>query len=625
MNMTYNFLTGLSRPVKRAILLSIDLSLMLFSLFGAFALKFGTAIPIDQIGNGWVLFPLLLLICAALSLLLKLPSIKLHAFDNSATIRIGICAVGLALVTLLLGKLIGLNVPPSVPVIMGISFFFAATSARQVGYVLLHSLHRAHDKSVPVAIYGAGAAGIQLALALRQAQEVRPVVFVDDNPALHGLMLAGHKVAPPAVLARLAARGRIKKVLVAIPSLSALQRRKVMATLANIPLEIQFLPSFVEMLNGNGIENNLRTVSPDALLGRDKVKLSGLGISMVYAGRAAMITGAGGSIGSELCRQLMGCGLSKIVLFEQSEYALYQIDQELRPVAQEMGVALVSRLGSVTDPARVKQVIAEEGVEIILHAAAYKHVPLVEGNELEGARNNVRGTQVVAEAACDMGVERFILISTDKAVRPTNVMGATKRMAELVVQDLQTRHPKTKLSMVRFGNVLGSSGSVLPLFQRQIQAGGPVTVTHAEVTRFFMTIPEAARLVLLAGAYAKGGDVFVLDMGKPMKIIDIARRMIELSGRSVKDANNPEGDIELVITGLRPGEKLFEELLLNAESLQVTLHEKILRAEEGSLSEIEVAAMLKELDAALRQGSRIRLRALLERRVEGYHQQSVMA
>ena len=336
-----------------------------------------------------------------------------------------------------------------------------------------------------------------------------------------------------------------------------------------------------------------------------------------------MVTGAGGSIGSELCRQLLDCKPARIVLFEQGELALYQIDRELRGRAAQAGIPVTTRLGSVTNKARVAAVLRDERVEIVLHAAAYKHVPLVEENELEGARNNVMGTQIVAEAAQLANVERFILVSTDKAVRPTNIMGATKRMAELVVQDLASRAQTTRYAMVRFGNVLGSSGSVLPLFQQQIEAGGPVTVTHPEVTRFFMTIPEAARLVLLAGAYARGGDVFVLDMGEPRRIIDIAKQMIYLAGRRVKDPATGEGDIAIEITGLRQGEKLYEELLIDDASLQATPHNKILRAQEARLSQIEVAAMLKELNASIDAGDAERLRALVSTRVDGYHHQEL--
>jgi FlaA1/EpsC-like NDP-sugar epimerase len=369
---------------------------------------------------------------------------------------------------------------------------------------------------------------------------------------------------------------------------------------------------------GNVGGDPFRLVSPDELLGRDKVELDTPEIARAYAGRVIMVTGAGGSIGSELCRQLLKCKPAHIILFEQSEFALYTIDRDLRDRANEVGIPITIRLGSITNMARVASVIADEGVNIILHAAAYKHVPMVEDNALEGARNNVLGTQVVADCARAAGIERMILISTDKAVRPTNVMGATKRMAELVVQNMQTRTQKTNFSMVRFGNVLGSSGSVLPLFQAQIIAGGPVTVTHEDVTRFFMTIPEAARLVLLAGAYATGGDVFVLDMGEPQKIIDIACKMIKLSGRTIKDPQTGEGDIAIEVTGLRPGEKLYEELLLDDDSLVGTPHPKILRAEEATLSKIEVVGMLKELQLCMEENSPHRLRKLMARCVDGY-------
>ncbi len=375
------------------------------------------------------------------------------------------------------------------------------------------------------------------------------------------------------------------------------------------------LPSYVDLISGRSAE--MKTVSPDALLGCDKVALDVPDIAKAYAGRVVMVTGAGGSIGAELCRQILDCGPARIVLFEQSEFALYNIDLELCAKAEATRIGVVARLGSVTNPLRVAAVMREEAVEIVLHAAAYKHVPLVEKNELEGARNNVLGTQIVAAAAQAAGVERFILVSTDKAVRPTNIMGATKRMAEMVVQDLALRSNGTRYSMVRFGNVLGSSGSVLPLFQDQIRMGGPVTVTHPEVTRYFMTIPEAARLVLLAGAYSTGGDLFVLDMGQPVRILDIARRMIELSGGRVRDESNPDG-IEIQITGLRPGEKLYEELLIDPANMIVTPHAKILRASEAGLSQIEVAGMLREIRSAIDDSDAARLRHGIEGFVSGY-------
>jgi len=405
-----------------------------------------------------------------------------------------------------------------------------------------------------------------------------------------------------------------------MPSISVEQQNKIVSSLSSLPVEVQILPSYSDMIARNGMIDSLHPVTPDELLGRDKVDLDIPEIAKTYAGRVVMVTGAGGSIGSELCRQLLSCRPAQIVLFEQGEYQLYSIDRDLSADALAAGIKLSRRLGSVINKASVTDAISEFNVEIILHAAAYKHVPLVEENELAGARNNVIGTQVVAEAAAKANIERFILLSTDKAVRPTNIMGATKRMAELVVQDIQTRSKRTKFSMVRFGNVLGSSGSVLPLFQKQIEAGGPVTVTHPEVTRFFMAIPESARLVLLAGAFAQGGDVFVLDMGKPQKIIDIARKMITLSGRKVvADEKNGDG-ISITFTGLRPGEKMYEELLLNDNSLLHTPHPKILRAQESMLSQIEVAAMLNEVKNAIAEGNKGKLRRLISERIDGYHQ-----
>ncbi len=617
----HSFLIHLSRSAKRAILFSVDMLLVLASLYAAFALRFGTPTPFEFIDRNWVLFPTLSLVYAVLALMLGLPRIKLNSFENNAVIRIGLCAVGMSLAAMLISYIFGLGAPRSVPLILGAAFFFGSTMARLLGYLFLYVLQNNNGIAVPVAVYGAGAAGIQLVSALRQSQEVKPIVFVDDNPALHGLLVAGLKVEPPDYLGTLAAKGKIERVLLAVPSASISRRDEVMKKLEDLPLEVQVLPSYVDMFAGNGLEDSFRTVSPDELLGRDKVDLNVPDIAKVYAGRVIMVTGAGGSIGSELCRQLINCGPAQIVLFEQNEFGLFEIDRELRPMAEKVGIGVLACLGSVTDKGRVLRVMKDEGVEIVLHAAAYKHVPLVEENELEGARNNVIGTQTIAEAAVELGLERFILISTDKAVRPTNIMGATKRMAELVVQDLQTRSPHTKLTMVRFGNVLGSSGSVLPLFQQQIEVGGPVTVTHAEITRFFMTIPEAARLVLLAAAYAKGGDVFVLDMGESMKIIDVAKRMIRLSGRTIRDKTNPHGDMEIVITGLRPGEKLYEELLIDDKNLRTTPHEKIMRAEENMLSQIEVAGMLKDLLDAISEGDREKLRNLIVARVDGYHQQ----
>ncbi|TKZ19346.1 polysaccharide biosynthesis protein [Shimia litoralis] len=610
----------LPRSAKHSIFLTVDTLLIPLSLFVAFALRYGTPWPVPMMQGSWVLFPIVTLLGTALICALKIQRIKLEGLENRAILRIATGATALMFMAMIVSYLLNLSAPRSVPIIMGTVFFLGSIGVRILGLAVLtrFAAHEADRK--PVAIFGAGAAGIQLAMALQRSKEARPVFFVDDNINLQGLMVAGLPVYKPSNLDELIEKRKIRQVLLAIPSISESRRNDLIKGLLSLNVEVKVLPSYIDMMSGNS-DGALKPVTPDALLGRDKVDLHAPEIAEAYANRVVMVTGAGGSIGSELCRQLLNCNPTRIVLFEQSEFALYSIDKELMQEASKRNIAVTARLGSVTNPQRVRGVIAEEGVEIILHAAAYKHVPLVEDNELEGVRNNVIGTQVVADAARHAGIERFILVSTDKAVRPTNVMGATKRMAELVIQDLATRSDTTRYAMVRFGNVLGSSGSVLPLFQKQLSAGGPLTVTHPEVTRFFMTIPEAARLVLLAGAYAQGGDVFVLDMGQPQKISDIARQMITLSGRSVKDPSTGVGDIEIVYTGLRPGEKLYEELLIDDDSLRATPHPKIMRAEENMLSQIEVASMVRDIHTCLDDASANRLRDLIANRVEGYHKQ----
>lgn len=608
-------LSTMSRRQKRFMFLAFDSGIVPVALFLAFSLRFGNAVPTPQLLGSLPLFGVMTLLGPVLVVVFRLPWIKLTALDITALSRIAAAAGVLGVAAMSASYLLDLGAPRSVPIIFGAMFFGLSVVGRTVVYLLLQGPWGA-SQGVPVAIYGAGAAGIQLASALRQSTEVHPVTFVDDNPSLHGLIISGLSVSSPNRLRHMIDQGQVARILVAMPSLPKPQLDTLLAHLADLPCEVQVLPSYVDLISGHAAE--MKTVSPDALLGRDKVALDVPDIAKAYAGRSVMVTGAGGSIGSELCRQLLDCKPARIVFFERSELALYQIDRELRAAATARGIAVTARLGSVTDARRVSDVMAQEAVEIVLHAAAYKHVPLVEENELEGARNNTIGTSTVAAAAEAAGVERFILVSTDKAVRPTNIMGATKRMAELVVQDMASRPTDTRFSMVRFGNVLGSSGSVLPLFQDQIRGGGPVTVTHGEVTRYFMTIPEAARLVLLAGAYSKGGDVFVLDMGKPMRIIDIARRMIEMSGSQVRKGDSGPG-IAIEITGLRPGEKLYEELLIDASSMIATPHEKILRAQEDRLSQIEVAGMMRELRAAIDTSDTARVRQAVEGFVKGYH------
>ena len=470
----------------------------------------------------------------------------------------------------------------------------------------------------PVAIYGAGDAGLQLFAALKTSNDYRPVFFVDDSAAKQRLVIAGLRVKPYKALARASATGKIAQVFLAMPSISPENRKRLSVKLLRLSVKVKVMPSYADILTAGSVIQSLNNVSPDDLLGRERVDLDMPEIAATYLGRSVLVTGAGGSIGSELARQIVGANARKLVLYEHSEHALYQIERELRSTADAQGVQLVLVLASVTDAERARAVLRAEEIDIVLHAAAYKHVPMMEDNEISGARNNVIGTQIMADAASATGVRRFLLVSTDKAVRPTNIMGATKRLAELVVQDRQSRSSHTIFSMVRFGNVLGSSGSVIQLFREQIKAGGPITLTHPDVTRYFMTIPEAARLVLVAGSYAEGGEVFMLKMGQPVRIYDFARRMVELSGLSVRDACNPAGEIELKYIGLRPGEKLFEELFIDAHSLR-TPHPKIMCAEEAMFSQIEIARMLHDLSAAIDINDAVAVRQIIRKWVDGYH------
>jgi FlaA1/EpsC-like NDP-sugar epimerase len=612
------FLNRISRRSKLLGYFFIDLALIPISLYMAFALRYGSFRPNLLIQGEALLFAATTICGAVVLIAFRLPWIKLSALEGRAVVRIAAGAGTLAFCTMALSNVLGFAAARSVPMIFGTLFFASALAVRFTLLILIGFISDMTTKRRPVVVYGAGAAGLQMAGVLRNSPDMRCIAFVDDNSHLHGVLMAGVPVYPPSKLRQLVRRVEKPLVVVAMPSIQKVRQNAIITETRALGFDVRIMPSYTDMISSRGAATELLTVMPDDILGRDRVQLDIPEIARAYAGRTVLVTGAGGSIGSELCRQLLECRPARIILFEQSEFALYQIDLEMRARGAQLGIPVIARLGSVVDRARVEAVMREHKIEIVLHAAAYKHVPLVEENELEGARNNVLGTQVVAEVAQALRVERFILISTDKAVRPTNIMGATKRMAELVVQDLATRAQLTRFAMVRFGNVLGSSGSVLPLFQKQIAEGGPITVTHPEVTRFFMTIPEAARLVLLAGAYAEGGDVFVLDMGEPRKIIDIARQMITLSGRRVKDPVTGEGDLEIRITGLRPGEKLYEELLTSDANLRPTPHAKILRAQEKLISQIEVASMMRDVVGSIQSGNSDRLRAVVTRSVDGY-------
>ncbi|MCC7321340.1 MAG: polysaccharide biosynthesis protein [Rubellimicrobium sp.] len=609
----------MSRKDKQWLVLGLDVLLVPVALVGAFMLR-GRHMGLGEspLADTAALV-LLMALSGLIAFALGLHRVQLKSYENTAMGKTLLHAVLLGIAIAILDRIGRVGTPPAVFVVFTLLQFLLAVGTRIVALQFLLRLYRSGEDVTRVLIYGAERDGQQLAAALRTDLRVVPVAFVDDNTALHGTLIAGLHVYAPPDLAMLVRDRGVTRVLLAMPGASRPQIARLSRRLEDMGLEVHALPSFAELAgSGRDLVHQLAPVMPDRLLGRAPL-VGGLPDNGgTYAGRVVMVTGAGGSIGSELCRQILGWRPRRLVLFEISELALYSIEQELRELAGRSVVEVEAVLGSVADQPLVRSVLAEHRVEVVLHAAAYKHVPIVERNPAAGFANNVIGTQTLAQAAIEAGVGLFVLVSTDKAVRPTNMMGASKRLAELVVQDFAARRAPggTLFSMVRFGNVIGSSGSVVPLFQDQIARGGPVTLTHREVTRYFMTIPEAARLVLLAGGFAQGGDVFVLDMGDPVRIHDLARQMIEAQGYRVRDADHPDGDIEIAITGLRPGEKLHEELLIGDGQI-TTPHPKILRAREAHLSEIEVASCLRDLRAALAESDAGALRAVVARWVEG--------
>ncbi|MGR3539858.1 MAG: polysaccharide biosynthesis protein [Hasllibacter sp.] len=606
----YETLSALPRWAKTSILLGLD-ALVLAAAYGVALALAGAAV---QPARAATVLVTALLAMPVLAIVSRVTAVKLASFDQRALQRLGASAAGTAIVLAAAEAALGGAASALVPVATGALAFAGWIAVRVGGLNALDRLRHAGDAAERVAIWGAGAAGMQVAAALARSREYAPVLLIDDNRALQGLIIAGLPVGGEGLLRAWARQGRVDRVFVAIPSLATEGRAELLRRAADSGLPVKALPAYADLLAEGDLMGSLRTVRPDDLLGRDAVTLDVPQVAAGYRGRSVMVTGAGGSIGSELCRQALAAGARALVMVDRGEYNLYAIEQELS--GQDGAVRPVAVLADACDGAAMRRVMRAHEVDVVLHAAAYKHVPLVEGNELAGARNNVMGTQTVAEAAEAEGVGRFVLISTDKAVRPANVMGATKRVAEMIVQDMQTRSRGTVFSLVRFGNVLGSSGSVIPLFKRQIAAGGPVTLTHADVTRYFMTVSEAARLVMLAGSLAEGGEVFVLDMGEPVRIHDLARRMIVLSGRSVRGRANPNGDIEIRVDGLRPGEKLFEELLIDASTMP-TPHPKILRAAESAPSQIGVARILADLRAALEAGDAAAARAVVMRAARG--------
>lgn len=476
-----------------------------------------------------------------------------------------------------------------------------------------------------VIIYGAGSAGIQLAGALRVSSEMQPIAFIDKNEALHNTFLGGLKVLHPKKLESLASLKKVDEVLIAIPSASRSSLRALLKEIENYSIKVRILPGLAELAQGKVLVSELKEVDIPDLLGRSEVEANQELLNKNIKDKIVMITGAGGSIGSEISRQVAKNNPEKVILLDANEYALYSIKQELE--SQFPNTNIISILANVTNKKRMKDVCLSFNLDTIYHAAAYKHVPLVEENPFEAVFNNIIGTKICLEAAIENNVETFVLISTDKAVRPTNIMGATKRFSELILQsfsDVQDSELKTKMIMVRFGNVIGSSGSAIPLFQQQIKDGGPITVTHPEVIRYFMSIPEAAELVIQAGAMGTGGDLFVLDMGEPVKITELVKRLISLSGLELKDEKNLDGDIEIIFTGLRPGEKLYEELLIGA-TVSKTPHKQILRAEEDFIKREELEESIKSLMQAEEENDVNELKKIFKKTIHGYtgHQANV--
>ena len=511
------------------------------------------------------------------------------------TIIYGVIASSVSLVVL--GFMLQVSVPRSVPIIYGaLAFLFVSGTRLGVRMIVNYPKKMAKDA---VAIVGAGETGMQLASALAQGTEYRPVVFVTFDKANHKSMINGLPVVGIDHIAKCMPKYQVRLILLALDEDSLVDRKKLLKQLEPLSIPVQTVPSLSELMGGQVRINDIRDLELEDLLGRDPVRSDSAVVSESLHQKSVLVTGAGGSIGSELCRQIIRHRPRTLVLFEQSEFSLYAIERELSLInqAEDLGVELHPLLGNVCHKRRCESVMRAFGVQTVYHAAAYKHVPLVEHNVIEGIQNNVFGTWYAAESAIAAGVERFVLISTDKAVRPTNVMGASKRLAELVLQSLAQRQQNTVFSMVRFGNVLGSSGSVVPLFRDQIRDGGPITVTHPDIIRYFMTIPEASQLVLHAGSIGVGGEVFVLDMGEPVKIADLARKMVHLMGLDEKTEENPTGDIEVVFTGLRPGEKLYEELLIGDDP-QGTSHPRIMMAREVFLHWEQVEDLLSQLQRA---------------------------
>src|SRR5690625_490286 len=615
-------LFSLPRIQKKALMLLTDAIVLPWILLAAYATRMGFINPVEAFGNLpsslFVVAPLVTLgvltIFGAYRSMVRYQGIYSAAVSAIAML---VASVGLAGVSYLAYQ--G-GIPRSVFLIYwALGSIYLAGSRLAVRTYIFWWLTR-EQKRTPVVIFGAGSSGYQLSASLNGSVEYAPVAFVDDSRRLQGTVIQGLPVLSREQLRGFVGKQAVKAALLAIPRATKAERLDVVNFLKSLPnLEVKSVPSFVDIVSGKARIEEVRSIAIEELLGRDPVPPKADLISACISGKNVLVTGAGGSIGSELCRQIVALAPQRSTIPEQSEISLYQIEKELRQICQDnsFNVELVQVLGSVLNQRLIQSLCEQHQVHTFYHAAAYKHVPIVEANSTAGVRNNIMGTYHAAKAAEAANVERFILISTDKAVRPTNVMGATKRFAELVLQAMADRGSDTVFTMVRFGNVLGSSGSVVPLFNEQIKKGGPVTVTHPEVTRYFMTIPEAALLVIQAGAMAKGGEVFLLDMGEPVKIYDLACTMVSLMGATVRNKDNPDGDIEIKFTGLRPGEKLYEELLICDAGIG-TEHSMIMQARENFLPWEQFVAAFHAMQEALDLSDDSLIRTLLLRYVEGY-------
>lgn len=605
------FLFKISRPYKRLVSYFCDSLFITAAFFCGFFVRHGNFDYIKQ--DNILIMYFVLLFCSLLAFRqLGLYRAVLRFLTLHSIVVICLGVVFSASLLMFMGIVSDILVPMSVPVIFGAFLLILSGGSRLIVRSWLPNLRRARSSRKNVIIYGAGSTGRQLCYSLRQSYDYRPVAFIDCDATLHNSMIIGFPVFGIDAVESLIKRQGIEEVLLALPKASRAKRQQVIAQLAPLNVSVRTVPDFDDIVSGKAKIDALCDVPIEDLLGRDAVEPEMDLLVANIAHKVVMVTGAGGSIGSELCRQIIKLKPTKLLLFEVSEYALYAIDKELTELVavEGLNVEILPLLGSVQRENRLHTVMSAFKVQTLYHAAAYKHVPMVEFNVVEGVRNNVFGTLYTAQAAIAAGVDTFVLISTDKAVRPTNVMGATKRMAELCLQALANTSTHTRFCMVRFGNVLGSSGSVIPLFKRQIKNGLPVTVTDPNIIRYFMTIPEAAQLVIQAGAMVKGGDVFVLDMGEPVNIAELARKLISLSGLEVKDEQNPNGDIEIHFTGLRPGEKMFEELLIG-DNVTHTRHKRIMTADEVCLSWADLEPILLQLDAACTNFDHESIRAML--------------